>query len=102
MARQFAVIRLVRWEDPPPPMHPGHEWTLGTYTALADELRSRPGRWAVIFEGPKSERSALATHVRHGVLTAFTPPGDFDAAARVRDGVRTVYARYVGEGLEAA
>jgi hypothetical protein len=68
------------------------------YAAIAEELRSRPGEWGVVYEGSRRLAAALSTHIRTGGVTAFAPGGAFDACARVRGDRRTVYARFLGDG----
>lgn len=90
--------QVIRWEEPPPgnarrPLGSGHS----RYTAVADELRAQPGRWALVFEGRAGMATGLATHIRMGSMHCFTPAGDFDAVSRRIDGYTRVYARYVGD-----
>lgn len=95
---------VLRWEDPPATRKSnGASGYSSRYEPVADELRERPGEWGVVHEGPvpasgKGSANALSTHIRMGALRPFAPAGDFDAVARVKDGVRTVYARYLGDG----
>ncbi len=93
----------IRWEAPPP-AHPRSERPRGPKSALsplADELRARPGEWAIVFEGAQQQgkASGMAAHIRLGQVQAFTPTGDFDAVTRTVDGLARVYARYIGEAL---
>lgn len=91
---------VIRWEEPPGhytpagrPIGGGHS----RWDGVADELRTREGEWALISEEslPGSNRG-LATQIRMGQMICFSPAGDFDAEARARDGIRRVWARYVG------
>jgi hypothetical protein len=91
--------KVIRWEEPPPSRRRNESkapWS--RFNAVADELRAKPGRWAVIAELPGRSRTALATHVRVGAIACFTPAGDFEAASRQTPGLTTVYARYLGDG----
>lgn len=93
---------IIRWEDPKPSngrRDSSAPWS--RYGAIADELRARPGRWAVIAEFPGRSRTSLATHVRVGAIACFTPAGDFDAVSRQVFGLSTIYARYVGDDESA-
>jgi len=89
--------QVIRWEDPPPARSRrsagvGHS----RYSALADQLRARPGQWAMVGEKPGAD-GGLATHIRMGQMLCFSPAGDFDATSRRVDGVTRVYARYLGD-----
>lgn len=90
--------RVIRWENPPPAKNPGSGsgGPASRFTALADELRARPGEWGVVFETPKPP-NGLATHIRMGQMRCFTPAGDFDAVTRRVDGITITYARYLGD-----
>jgi hypothetical protein len=90
---------VLRWEEPPPAKHNGAGFggPASRFAALADELRSRPGEWAVVCESAKAA-AGLATHIRMGQMRCFTPAGDFDAVTRRVDGLTLTYARYVGDG----
>lgn len=97
---------VIRWETPPPPSRGrGNGRTGGTsrYTSIADELRARPGHWAVVEEKPLPPRinSGLATRISMGHMRCFGPPGDFQAVVRRKDGISRVYARYLGDGSES-
>ena len=100
--------RIIRWEEPPPrtagggrpranggrsPSIPGGKarWAL-----VAAELRSRPGRYAVILENGRA--SSLGSQVSLGRMFAFQPAGHYEGTTRYRDGLATVYARYLGDG----
>jgi len=84
----------IAWEDPP----------AGTarsgvtdWRRVADELRQRPGQWAVVATRPSSGAAAtIAGAIRKG-SRAGMPSGAFEARARTVDGECRVYARYVGE-----
>lgn len=89
---------IVRWEDPPGPRREtSRRGPRSRYAELAEQLRGNPGRWAVILETPQRGQSALATQIRMGGLTCFTPCGDFDARTIRANGITTIYARYVGD-----
>lgn len=102
--------QIIRWEHPPPPAprgrlggrrasesrrnpstsHPGSR-----YVSVAAELRSRRGEYAVIKEGQAA--SGLGSLVSLGRLHCFQPAGDYEGTTR-RNGLVTVYARYLGDG----
>jgi hypothetical protein len=69
---------------------------VGPWLPVADELRLKPGEWAVVFEGIGSRAWYLAWVIRKGALQGFEPAGDFDAVtAKVTDHRWAVYARWV-------
>jgi hypothetical protein len=65
-------VNVIRWEDPPG-SRPLAESTWDTQ-AVAAALRSQPGRWAVVVENPPSTGTA----------------------SQIKQGVLTIYARYIG------
>lgn len=86
----------MKWEDPPPDARGNRR----KWQKEADELRSNPGRWALITE---CGDSSLATRISHGHLMAFRPAGTFETRQQVihRDerGIKSkIWARYIGEG----
>lgn len=95
------VASVIRWEEPPATesrVSTTRRKAPSKYDLLANELRSRPGQWALVLDdGSSGKASGLATHIRLGQVLCFTPTGDFDAVTRVVDGKYLVYARYVGE-----
>lgn len=92
--------RVLRWEMPPAARSKGGEsrssWS--RYKPIAEELRARRGEWGVVYEGPKHFAAGLVTHIQTGAVVAFAPAGDFEACSRVNGHIRTVYARYLGDG----
>lgn len=96
----MAEAAVLRWEEPPPPVgpNPGGRPARRCWDAAAEELRSRYGEWAVLYDGPADRFAGLASEIRAGVLPCFRPAGDFDAVTRQHSGHRTVYARYLGDG----
>lgn len=95
---------VIRWETPPPPARGkgGRAGGRSRYTAIADELRARPGEWGVVEEKelPPRVNSGLATRICMGHMRCFGPPGDFQAVVRRKDGISRVFARYLGNGDE--
>lgn len=89
-------MSLVRWQDPPESRKRGRRPS-AHWRAVAALLKDNPGRWAVIWEGPR--QGALANRVSTG-QSAFAPAGAFEAMERPENGIHRVYARYVGEGGE--
>lgn len=93
-------LKILSWEDPPPSPYgrpAGSSSTDRRYAEVAQQLREEPGRWAVVQE-KTSHGSGLAHAINYGAVTAFRPPGDFEATYRRREGVTRVYARYLGDG----
>src|ERR1044071_5760053 len=91
--------QIIRWEEPPPAKAVGGRPPGGTrsrWTEVAEELRARPGRSAVIAEGESRQFTDLAWRINHGLMRPFSPAGAFEATTRQDYGTVTVYARYVG------
>jgi hypothetical protein len=87
----------VEWADPPP----GRRAQSEEWEAIAQELRSRPGQWAIVARGRSAE---TATRIKNGTLAAFRPAGTFEARTTGRKNASDqrcdIYARYVGDGRE--
>lgn len=88
----------IEWAEPPTaPNEPGR------WTAVADELRANPGRWAKI--KVDASDTTLAHRIKHGAVVGFRPAGAFEArsVSWASDGKRRfdIYARYVGEQVSA-
>lgn len=96
-------MSVIRWEEPP---HNGRiraEARAAQWQPVADELRQRPGQWAVIEENYHSAVAGSMSYVKQG-CGPFAPRGSFETKSRTLpdDGSRTarkvlLYARYVGE-----
>jgi hypothetical protein len=86
----------LRFEDPPEVSRIlGRR---GKHKEAAEELRSRPGEWAIVgVYGTGASSAAMARHIGDGFVTAYRPAGSFEGLARTVDGEARVYARYVGE-----
>lgn len=85
----------VEWGDPPPDKAAASaEWE-----AIAQELRTRPGQWAMIARDKTTE---TATRIKNGTLVSFRPAGSFEARTVGRKNASAqrcdIYARYVGDG----
>jgi hypothetical protein len=83
------------WEDPP---KTGRSSARGRHTAIAAELKARPGEWAKVLVDTNLSQSS---QIRNGLYKAYQPAGSFEAVARnarnVDGRVRCdIYARYVG------
>lgn len=86
---------VIDWQEPPPPalVRRPHLTRVSALAGLAEELRARPGDWALVYDGSSyGKASGMATHIRLGQVRAFTPTGDFDAVSHKG---RT-WARYMG------
>lgn len=79
----------IEWADPPPPK--GGSLLRKEQRAFAEELKARPGQWA-IYPSTRSSVAvrALASRISNGRLTAFGK--GFEAVTR--HGV--IYVRFVG------
>lgn len=64
--------------------------------AIAAELRTRPGEWAVIEKGERGRLNAKAYLWRHGKTLVFAK-GDFEFTIRQGKRRAKLYGRYVGE-----
>jgi len=92
-------LYVIRWQVPPESKRPptaGRRTTM--YDEAAAELRANPGMWGVIYEGRANRASGMVAHILSGAIACFRPAGSFRATSRTRNGVRTVYARYLGDG----
>lgn len=77
---------------------PSAEWQ-----SIADQLRRRPGKWALVKSGING---GFASHIKAGRIVAFAPAGSFEATWRQSAGPTAdkafpggdLYVRYVGEG----
>jgi hypothetical protein len=67
----------VTWEAPPPPRS-GYDWM-----EIANQLRSRPGEWAKIFD---DGRISIVNAIRQGNVGALNPVLGFEV--RTRNNVR--------------
>jgi len=79
------AVAHVRWVGELPDRERGPD---GNHALIAEELRSRPGEWAMLPDLAPS----FSAQIRSGVNTAYRPAGTYEATAR--NGV--LYARYVG------
>jgi hypothetical protein len=95
-------MSVIRWEEPPPhgnnkPKRPSK------YQPIADALRARPGKWAVVLEDtPTGSCGTFAFKVRTG-YGPFAPERSFEAKTVGPAAGRSakVYARYVGDEVSA-
>ena len=88
----------IRWEEPPTAR--SKYYPQGRYVAIAEALRKRPGKWAVVSADTQGN---LAGFINKGRVKGFAPAGSFEAVSRVNAGYAdrnsmrfTVYARFVG------
>lgn len=91
-------LRFVRSDDELA-IH-GRRYREPKYLGIAEELRKRPGKWAVLpFEyANKSTAYNFAHAIRAGKLKAF-PEGEYDASARYQpeQDKFLVFARYLDD-----
>ena len=85
---------VLRWEEPPDQP----ENSRRIRRTVADDLRDKPGAWAVIRECSTDQAARNVAHrTRNGFTVPFRPARSFEATVRFVDGKHLVYARYVGE-----
>ena len=88
---------VLRWEDPPAVSTAPRTDDRVAWAIVAAELRSKPGEWAVVIEGPKAVPH-VAIRISQGKSPWFRPAGSFETMQRTApDGGVSIYARYVGE-----
>jgi hypothetical protein len=83
------------WEDPPEILNPRN--VLGrppVWVTRLTPLIERPNEWARIAERPPGPARSLAGSLRKRQVRV--PEGEWEFAARSRDGKGYVYARYLG------
>lgn len=92
--------QIIRWEEPPPARSGGGRprRSSSRWDSVAEELRARPGQYAVVAEGPGRTLLDLAWRINRGLLLSFSPPGAYETTTRQGPRVNAVYARYVGDG----
>lgn len=71
-------ITKVKPSEPPAPKRSRYDWA-----SIAEQLRSAPGEWHLIFQGGSAH---TADAIRRGHITAF-PVGEFEV--QTSDNVRT-------------
>lgn len=85
----------IKWEEPP---HRRTRKGSGRHAAIAAQLQSRPGEWAVIdtFDSP-GNAAGMAWNINNPKrMVAYQPAGAFEAVSRTVDGEYRLYVRYVG------
>ena len=91
-------LYVLRWQDPPKAQHlPGPGRRGSVFDDVAAELRAMPGMWGVILECTANRASGMAANINAGLYPCFRPAGTFEAVGRMNNGLRTVFARYVGD-----
>jgi hypothetical protein len=89
---------VIRWEEPPAKNHMPGGAAQTPWRLIAEQLRSRPGEWAVAREGVVGAGdSYVVSRIKTGDIAAFRPAGTFDATQRTCGGQVSIYVRYVGE-----
>lgn len=81
------------WEEPPAPPTSKQK---GKWLRLLRPLVEHPGEWARIREYTRGA-SAYAARQQLTSPRAILPPGEWEFAARQKDGKGYLYARYLGE-----
>ena len=78
----------IKWQEPPP------GWGARGWKSIFDQLRKRPGEWALV---AVADHPTTASNIKRGRY-AGTKPGEFEAASRKNAaGKYDIYARYVGD-----
>jgi hypothetical protein len=95
--------KILRWAEPDPlPFlpHRGHGGPPGSeWDEVADQLRSEPGKSAVVYEGTRNGASSVASIFSRGTLVATRPAGAFEVQRRTAPGTQVVevFVKYVGD-----
>lgn len=85
----------LKFQDPPPDAKGKWNGRTSKWAGIAEELRSRPGEWALVAE----RASASTVTMINAGRAAGMPKGEFAAVGRNSDAVANrcdVYARYIG------
>jgi len=84
----------LKWQDPPTVVKQSERVSR---LALAAQLRSNPGKWALISaHATKGAAVTLACDVRKAYGPGFAPAGTFEATTVQNGNDWDVYARYIG------
>jgi predicted alpha/beta superfamily hydrolase len=86
---------ILNWEAPPPSS--GGRKADRHWAEIAEELRGRPGEWALVSDDISHQ---AAHNIRAGRLASFRPAGSFEATMRdihQPTGRGRMYVRFVGE-----
>lgn len=71
-------MTVLRWEDPPRPLRRRTDWR-----EVARQLRSRPGVWALVYEGPSPQSAGgQMSNLRAGRVAAMNPADEFEYERR--------------------
>lgn len=96
------MTAAIRWADPPPDgrtLSPdAHRSPARDYGAIARDLRTQPGRWALVAECTTRSGYNIARRMRQGATAGFRPAGAFEAECRQVGVMTHVYARYLPGG----
>lgn len=94
---------VIRWEAPPDIVTPDRvdrrphkAWVL-----VALDLRDNPGEWGLVDEDCGSSAS-VSSRINNGETSWWQPAGSFFAVQRTVDGIKNVYAVFLGENHEYA
>lgn len=93
------MVDEVKWDKPPAPRG---ERT-ARFKQLSQELKQRPGAWALAEDGMDEYRTMAATmasRISSGTLSAFRPAGEYEATSSKdkETGSTRLFIRYVGPG----
>lgn len=82
---------VLSWEEPPPP----RRGALSVAPEWMEEVRARPGAWALVQTGNRDvEKLPAAIRGGRGV---YAPAGSWEAVSRKSGNEFRLYVRYVGQ-----
>ncbi len=86
----------LQWKNPPPDRRGQRGDFIDRWTAVAEQLRTRPDEWALIHTDKATRTSTIVSRIKNGAAP-FGPPGSFEATSRRNSHANTsdVYARYI-------
>jgi hypothetical protein len=87
-------MTALEFRDPPPPKKARRNWQ-----AIADQLKARPGRWAVVASGSRSTVANIVSRINRNDYKVFAPVGAFKAECRESEktpGQFEAFAKFVG------
>lgn len=91
-------MSVIRWEEPPVEHGNTKPKKPLKHQPIADALKTKPGEWALVFQGLTSTCGSFAHRIRAG-QPPFDPKGTFESRVSGAAGSTRakLYARYIGE-----
>jgi hypothetical protein len=89
-------VSVIRWEEPRKEHGNSRSQAGSPWWDIANELRAKPGCWALVHEGKHGTASGWQNRIKKGSRPAFEPAGSFEAVTNTEAEVTKLYARYVG------